>query len=109
MSLLSLNCWVIDDSPEEIFTIEILRTKNVSILKEIIKEKNANSFGNFDSKQLDLRKVCLPLDNLDTISSLKLENTTKLSPPTRKLSEFFDEAVDEGLHIIVKRPPGAFL
>lgn len=109
MSLLSLNCWVVGDSLDEIFTIEISRTKNISILKEIIKEKNANSFGNFDSKQLDLWKVCLPPDNLDTILSLKLENHTKLSPPTRKLSKFFDEAVDEGLHVAVKRPPGASL
>jgi hypothetical protein len=109
MSLLSLNCWVVGDSPDEMFTVKIHKTESVSILKKIIKENNANSFGNFDSKQLHLWKVYLPLDNLDMISSLKLENNTKLSPPTRKLSEFFDEAVDEGLHIVVKRPPGTSL
>jgi crinkler effector protein len=80
------------------FTVKIHKTDNVSILKELIKEKNTNSFGKFDSKQLDQW-----IDNLDTNLSLKLENATKISPPTRKLSEFFDEAVDEGLHIIVKR------
>ena len=70
---------------------------------EIIKEKNPNTFRNFDSKQLDLRKVCVPLDNFDTISSLKLENTLKLSP-TRELSDLFDEVEDESLHIVVKMP-----
>ena len=109
MSVLSLNCWVVGDSPDEIFEIEIPRTKSVSVLKEIVKEKNANSLSNFDPKQLDLWKVYLPRDNLDTISSLKLENGTKLSPPIAKLSEFFDETVDQGLNIVVKMPPGASL
>lgn len=76
---------------------------------KIVKEEIAISFGNFDSKQLDLRKVCLPLDNLDRILSLKLEDSVELSPSTRKLSWFFSEAVDESLHIVVERPPDASL
>ena len=79
MSLLSLNCWIVSDSPDEMFTVKLNKTDSASILKKTIKEKNTNSFGNFDSKQLDLWKVCLPLDNFDTISSLKLENNTKIS------------------------------
>lgn len=103
MPLLSLNCWVVDDSLDEIFTIEITGEKSISALKEIIKEKNNFTF---PAKKLELFKICLPLDNFYTISSQKLDNNLKLSPPTRKLSEFFDEAVDEGLHIVVKWPHG---
>ena len=77
--LLSLNRWIIGDSPDEVFFVKLNKTDSASILKETIKEKNTNSFGNFDSKQLYLWEVCLPLDNLDTISSLKLENNTKIS------------------------------
>ena len=79
MFLLSLNRWIVDDSPDEVFFVKLNKTDSASILKETIEEKNTNSFGNFDSKQLYLWKVCLPLDNLDTISSLKLENNTKIS------------------------------
>ena len=78
MSMLSLNCWVVGDSRDEIFTVKIHKTKNVSILKDIIKEKNIDLFNNFDSKQLRLWKVCLPLDNFDTTSSLSFENHTNL-------------------------------
>ena len=110
LPVLSLNCWIDCDSDssdlDDIFTITIPGENNVSNLKEIIKEKNNFSF---PAQKLKLWKVCLPLDKFYTISSLKLENNTKLSPPTRKLSQFFDEAVGEGLHIVVKKPPGESL
>ena len=51
---LSVNCLVLDDNPKEMFTVKILKTDNISILKKIIKEENATSFDNFDAKQLDL-------------------------------------------------------
>lgn len=69
MALLSLNCWVYGDTPDEMFTVKIDKMENVNILKAFIKEENANSFGKFDAKQLDLRKVCLLLDNLHYLES----------------------------------------
>jgi Crinkler effector protein N-terminal domain len=40
--LLSLNCWIIGDDPDRVFTVKIPQTKNVSILKKLIKEKKAS-------------------------------------------------------------------
>jgi len=40
MSTFALNCLLLnDDSKRHIFTVEILETKNVSTLKELIKTK----------------------------------------------------------------------
>ena len=78
MSLLSLNCLVFGNSLDEMFTIEIPRTENVSILKDIIREKSISSFRTFPARKLDLWKVCLPLDNLETIQGMDLENNHHL-------------------------------
>ena len=36
---LSLNCLVLGDEPEKMFTVKISKTENVSILRKLIKEK----------------------------------------------------------------------
>jgi hypothetical protein len=41
MSALSLNCLLLNDDSKRVFTVEIPETKNVSILKELIKGKKA--------------------------------------------------------------------
>jgi Crinkler effector protein N-terminal domain len=38
---LSLNCFILSDDPDQTFTVKILQAKNVSILKDLIKEKKA--------------------------------------------------------------------
>ncbi|KAJ3498893.1 hypothetical protein NLJ89_g10162 [Agrocybe chaxingu] len=104
MSLLSLNCWLFGDDVEEVFTIKISPTENVSILKSMIKEENAFSF---PAKELSLWKVSLPLDDLNsTLSNLQLDDYLKLSS-RKKLSTFFEDADAECLHIIVKCPKSA--
>jgi hypothetical protein len=41
---LELNCLVLGDDPSHIFTIEIQGTKNISALKEVIKDKKKPVF-----------------------------------------------------------------
>ena len=104
---LSLNCLVLGDEPEKMFTVEVEKTKNVSILKDRIKEKNSSSFGNVDSKNIDLWMVDLCLDKRKLGAELvhNLDTYPKLSPPRKKLSSFFNGTVDdERLHIIAKAP-----
>jgi hypothetical protein len=103
---LSLNCLVLGDEPEKMFTLEVEKTKNVSILKDRIKEKNSNSFGNIDSKNIELWKFDLPLDELgEEPVHINLDTCTKLSPSRLKLSSFFKGTVDdEHLHVIAKAP-----
>ena len=45
---LSLNCLIHGEDQEKMFTVEIAKTKNVSILKDLIKEKNASRLEHVD-------------------------------------------------------------
>ena len=102
---LSLNCLVVGDDPDRMFTVEIPKNKNVSILKKIIKEENPSSLGNVDVKNLDLWQVSFPIDDLEAqLGNINLAGYPKLSPPSKKLTTFFTNVVDDCLHVIVKAP-----
>ena len=103
---LSLNCLILGDSPDRMFTLEVEETKNVSILKKLIKEENSSSFGNVDSKNIDLWMVDLRLDELGAEPvHVNLDAYSKLSPPRFKLSSFFKGTLDdERLHVIAEAP-----
>ena len=61
MLTLALNCLLLnDDSKRPVFTVEIPETKNVSILKELIKEKKAPHLDDLAASDLILWKVRLP-------------------------------------------------
>jgi len=62
MSTLSLNCLLLNDDSKHVFTVEIPETKNISILKELIKEKKARHLAHLDASDLILWKVRLPPD-----------------------------------------------
>ena len=62
--LLSLNCFVLGDDPDRMFTVEIPKTKNVSILKKLIKDEKAAHLEQIDASDLDLWQVSFPIDNL---------------------------------------------
>jgi hypothetical protein len=57
--ILHLNCWVLGDDPQHVFSVEIAKTKTVDGLKDAILEKNKNAFVGLDAKYLVLWKVCL--------------------------------------------------
>ena len=48
------------------FTVKIPRTDNVSILKDLIKEKKASRLKDIDASDLDLWKAEFPIDDLFT-------------------------------------------
>jgi hypothetical protein len=53
-----LFCWVQGDDPEQAFSLDVSGTKNVSELKEAIKEKKKHTFRDVDADTLKLWKVC---------------------------------------------------
>jgi hypothetical protein len=105
---LSLNCLIHGEVQEKMFTLEIEKTKNVSILKDLIKEKKAPHLDHVAASDLQLWKVDLSLDELGeepVHDNLDNYSSSKLSPPRRKLSFFFNGALDdEHLHIIAEAP-----
>jgi hypothetical protein len=98
--VLSLNCFVLGDDLNKVFTVKIPKTKNVSILKDRIKEKNSNSFGNVDSKNIDLWNVSIPIDD-DTEEKLKNINNLEPLKPLLPLSRVFPRVEENHLHILI--------
>ena len=57
--MLNLNCWVLGDDPQRIFSLKIAKSETVDALKKAIMDDPSNE-GDFDgigAKYLDLWKV----------------------------------------------------
>jgi hypothetical protein len=103
--LLSLNCLVLGDDLKKVFTLKIPKTENVSILKDLIKEKNSSLFGNVDSKNIDLWSVSIPTDdNPDDERLKKYINNLEPLKPLLPLSYMFPCVEKSHLHILVQAP-----
>ena len=103
MSLLSLNCLIDGEDREKIITVEVEKTKNVAILKKLIKEEKTRRLTQVDAADLELWMTNnLHVDELGTEPvHVNFDTCIKLSPPTLKLSSFFNDVmVDDHLHII---------
>jgi len=102
---LSLNCFLLGDDPDRIFTVEIPKNKNISILKKLIKEEKAPHLDHVAASDLDLWQVFFPIDDLETeLGNINLARYPKLSLPSKKLITFFTDAADDCLHVIAKAP-----
>src|SRR5258708_38146301 len=102
MSTLSINCFVLGGDSSEVFTVKILKTKNVSILKDLIKEKQSPRLNHVVASELILSQVSLPMDD-DLEESLKNVDLTPLKP-LLPLSQVFPRVEGDRLHIVVQAP-----
>lgn len=98
--LLSLNCFVLGDDLKKAFTVKIPKTENVSILKDLIKEKKAPHLDHVAASDLDLFQVSLPRGgDVDAI----LQNTQPLDS-LLPLSRGFPSVEENYLHVVVRAP-----
>ena len=58
-----INCFVLGDKEDNVFTVKIPKTDNVSILKGEIKKEKSHLLSHTDASDLDLWKVCRPIDD----------------------------------------------
>jgi len=84
------------------FTIKIPKTENVSILKDLIKEKKAHDLNHVNALKLILSQVSLPVDdglgkNLKNVAPMPLN-------PIIPLSQVFPCVKENCLHIIIQAP-----
>ncbi|KAF8324923.1 uncharacterized protein EI90DRAFT_2224599 [Cantharellus anzutake] len=102
--LLSLNCLVlkVDGEPNQIFTVKILKTENVSTLKRLIKEEQSPRLNHVVASELILSQVCRRVDD-DPHESLKDVDLTPLKP-LLPLSQVFPRVEGDHLHIVVQAP-----
>ena len=99
VQLLSLNCFVLGSNSLEVFTVEILKTENISILKRLIKEKQSPRFNHVNASALILSQVSLPaVDDLE--ESLKNVDLAPLKP-LLPLSQVFPRVEEDRLHVVV--------
>jgi len=100
--LFSLNCFVLGCDSSEVFTVEILKTKNVSILKRLIKEEQSPRLNHVAASELILSQVSLPVDD-DLEESLKRIDLAPLKA-LLALSQVFPHVEENRLHIVVQAP-----
>lgn len=101
MSTISLNCLVSGDGPDEIFTVKIPSDENVSILREMIKEKAALEGL---TKAIQLFTVSLAPDEAHRAADpLQIEGAAKLSLPLAKISVVFKDLPDDIIHVVALR------
>ena len=96
-----LNCFVLGDKEDNVFTVKIPKTDNVGILKKMIKEENAPHLDHVAAKDLELWKVSFPIDDH---ASKKSQTEPPLKPNKRLSSLWHDNPSDDDLHILVKAP-----
>jgi hypothetical protein len=101
---LLFNCWVHGDDFSQVVPIKIANTKSVSTLKEVIKDKNPESFHGVDAHSLVLWKVSIPVNRQfqQSIAILDLTDQTLLSSLDDLANVFSDQPHHKHLHIIVK-------
>ena len=96
-----LNCFVLGDKKDNEFTVKIPRTDNVSILKDLIKEKKTHLLNHVDASDLELWEVSFPIDDH---ASKKAQTELPLRPNKRLFSLWHGNPSDDDLHILVKAP-----
>ena len=100
--LFSLNCFVLGWDSSQVFTVEILKTKNVSILRDLIKEKQSHRLNHVDASELILSQVSLPVDDdlEESLNRVDLAPLKSLLP----LSQLFPLVEENHLHIVIQAP-----
>ena len=96
-------CLVVGDNPDGIFTVEIPKNKNISILKKLIKEEKASHLNHVAVSDLDLWQVFVPIDDL---YSKKPSTAGPKLRSDKLLSDAFPSELDINHVHVVARPPG---
>ncbi|KIM51429.1 hypothetical protein SCLCIDRAFT_143296 [Scleroderma citrinum Foug A] len=109
--ILLLNCWVLGDTLNRIFPVQIEKSKSVYSLKKMIVDKKPNAFRSVDPCMIDLYCASEEVANLDDeelIEALKIpveEGGHRKLRPRDVLSEIFMGVPPPTmLHILVQPP-----
>ena len=105
-TILELNCWVLGDSSDRIFYVQIANDKSVATLKDAIKEECQRQFHHVAANTLVLWKVSISdIHNLpEKVSDIQGVKEGPLLPLDTLSEVFSDEPKDEHIHIMVMPP-----
>ncbi|KAG1832011.1 hypothetical protein EV424DRAFT_78649 [Suillus variegatus] len=76
-TILELNCWLLDDSPKHIFPVNIESARTVGHLKDAIKDRARNRFGDIDAFVLHLWKVNININDVDLLDTIRDQDSVK--------------------------------
>jgi hypothetical protein len=107
MAEITLGCWIINTSFNEMFTVDTQTSKTVLDLKKRIMKAHPDAFTGADARELDLYKVSVPAESfneqLQGLNSPRdVGSGAELMGPIFKLSKYFEITTDRHLHIIVQ-------
>ena len=103
---LDLNCWVLGDSHTCVFPVKISKSETdaVSSLKDVIKEKNPESFGYVDARSWVVgTSVSIDANLGEAVRDLATEEDI-LSSADELVSIFPEEPARKFLHVIIRSP-----
>ena len=81
---IALNCMILGESPDLAFVVEADRTKSIDHLKNLIKERRPDVFGDVVSVHITLWQVVIPLDVPNSKLNLVSKNRARQRrDPTR--------------------------
>jgi hypothetical protein len=106
MTFTDLNCLILGEDPNNIFTVQILCNKTVGDLRRAIKEETKPEFDHVPADTLVLWSVSILVDhqfrqNLDKFVS-KEQNPLS---PVEVLSDVFPDPLKRHVHVVVQPPP----
>ncbi|KAF9320406.1 hypothetical protein BG003_006199 [Podila horticola] len=109
---LTLFCLIDGEATSNAFPVEIIPTKSIGDLKDFIKVKKTNDFSDVDANQLTLWRVSIPVVTANRnkpIILTEIDSITELDPTDDVSDVFADQLPKKTIHIIVQRPPPAFV
>ena len=99
----AINCLVLGDPEESIFTVKIQAADNISALRSEIKIERGGLFKDIDAAEITLNTIFKQYD--------KIKDLTELPRPTLKpllnIGRVFEHLNLEEVHVIIGRPPPA--
>ncbi|CAB5192118.1 unnamed protein product [Rhizophagus irregularis] len=113
MSNITLSCLIQGTSLDKYFKITIDKNNEISDLKEIIWNKNKNTFSNIDANNLILWKVKIPVNDKAKFKQINFTESTiegdlggtKINDATADVKEIFDNSpAKKHIHIIIGQP-----
>ncbi|KAF5348318.1 hypothetical protein D9756_010458 [Leucocoprinus leucothites] len=99
---LRINCWVLGDSINGIFIVNIGSQESISALKDIIKEKRKPEFDHVPAATLALWKVSVPVGEIEGLGRETLD--TRLLPTFDLSQEFLHSLDNDHLHVVIEAP-----
>ncbi|KAI6016138.1 hypothetical protein BKA83DRAFT_4060637, partial [Pisolithus microcarpus] len=96
-----INCLVVGDTRNHIFTVDLAGTQKVSHLKDAIKEKKKPYFDNVPADHLEIFRTSFPNDG-ELEDKLRNLNFNEPLQPTSLLGNIFTDLPVENVHIAVR-------